>query len=119
MNRDNPHFTNRQRAPYQLGHLLRDLPRTPDLTDSDTRLKLEAAESHAENYSGVLLSGLESLGRVLFIAGENEQWDVEQYDVCRIGALISELSIQLQFLDEFRISVINRITEADQKGARK
>lgn len=118
----NPHFQQRERSAFQLGHLLRDLPASLDLTAggnaADMTLRLEAAERHAENYGEILLDGIESLGRVMWSAGENEEWPVAQRDVARIGALISQLAIQLQFLDEFRASANDRLNETSQKGGR-
>lgn len=123
MNTQNPYFKHRGRAPSELGDLLLSLPADIDLrTDpnaAETRRRMEAAVTHAGNYSDVLLDGLVSMGRVLFSAGENEMWPIEQHDVSRLGALIAEIGIQLQFLDGFLTSSKDRIQEADEKGARK
>lgn len=123
MSLDNPHFKNRERAPCELAYLLRELPRHVDLRNAqnepETRLQLEAAERHADNYRGVLLDGLVSMGRVMFCAASNEDWPVQQHDVSRIGALIAEMGVQLQFLNEFCDMAVVRLHEADQKGARK
>lgn len=119
----NPHFKHRGRAPFELGRLLCQLPAQIDLrTDpnaGETRLQLEAAVRHAENYSDVLLDGLVSMGRVLFSAGENSAWPIEQHDVSRLGALIAEIGIQIQFLQDFSASSSDRFEEANQKGERK
>lgn len=119
----NPHFKNRDRAPSELGRLLCNLPAHIDLTTdpsaAETQLQLEAAVRHAENYTDVLLDGLVSMGRVLFSAGDNKAWPVEQHDVSRLGALIAEIGIQIQFLENFRTSSNDRIEEANKKGARK
>jgi hypothetical protein len=119
MNHSNPHFTGRQRSAYELGTLLRNLPNTVDLTAVDKRQQLEAAEKHAENYSEVLLDGLESLGRVMWSAAENEDWPVSQRDIGRLGTMISQLAIQLQFLENFRAEAGHDLAEVDKKGARK
>jgi hypothetical protein len=123
MNAKNPHFQQRLRSAYELSHLLRKLPDHLDLTSGDApaemRQQMEAAERHADNYSEILLDGLESLGRVMWCAGENEDWPVEQHDVARLGTLISQLAVQLQFIDEFRTSVNYEFAQANGKDASK
>lgn len=116
---DNPHFMHRQRSAYELSELLRGLPKTPDLTDAETRLKVEAAERHADNYGEILLDGLEALGRVMWSASENTAWPVDQHDMARLGQMISQMAIQIQFISEFRDFTRDRLQEADKKGARK
>jgi hypothetical protein len=115
----NSHFMNRLRSAYELSKLLRDLPITRDVPDADTRLQLEAADRHADNYGEILLDGLESLGHVMFSAANNEAWPVEQHDMAALGEMISQMSVQLQFISEFRDSVRNRIEDANKKGGRK
>jgi hypothetical protein len=119
MSHSNPHFTGRQRSAYELSTLLRELPTSLDLTSADKRQQLEAASKHAENYGEVLLDGLESLGRVMWSAAENADWPVEQNDVARMGTLVSQLAIQLQFLHDFRESANFDLAEAEKKAARK
>lgn len=119
MSANNPHFRNLQRPAYELATLLRGLPTTPDLTSGDTRMQLEAADRHAGNYYDTMLGGLEAMGRVIWSACENEQWPVDYSDMARVGNMISQIAVQIQFLDEFRESVRERIDEADKKGARK
>lgn len=123
MSTKNPHFKNRERAPFELSDLLRNLPPQINLsTDpnaTETRLQLEAAMQHADNYSCVLLDGLVSMGRVLFSAGENESFPVEPHDAARLGSLIAEIGIQLQFLEHFRTSANDRLAEVAQGGSRK
>ena len=119
MSAKNPHFKQLDRSAFELGMLLRGLPSKLDLTDTDTRLQLEAADRHADNYYTTMLDGLESMGRLMWSACENEQWPVERSDMARIGNMISQIAVQVQFLDEFRESVRDRIDEAEKKGARK
>jgi hypothetical protein len=119
----NPHFQQRLRSAYELSHLLRKLPDHFDLASggasAEMRQQMEAAETHADNYSEILLDGLESLGRVMWSAAENKDWPVEQQDVARLGTLISQLAVQLQFIDEFRTSVNYEIAQANEKDAFK
>lgn len=123
MNAENPHFQQRLRSAYELSHLLRKLPDHLDLSSGDApaemRQQMEAAERHADNYSEILLDGLESLGRVMWCAGENQDWPVAQHDVARLGTLISQLAVQLQFIDEFRTSVNYEIAQANGKDTSK
>lgn len=123
MNANNEHFRNRLRSSYELAHLLRQMPNHCDLTASDApadmRQQMEAAERHADNYSEILLDGLESLGRVMWSASGNDEWPIEQRDVGCIGNLISQLAVQLQFIDEFRSSVNYEIAQENERNARK
>lgn len=123
MSDQNIHHTNVERAPYELGRLLRSLPDSLDLptveiTDEQHK-KLIAADCHAAEYSGTLLNGLESLGRVMYSASLNQRQTLETSDVAQVGLLVTELAVQLQFLDEFRSAVAGRHIFAAAKGARK
>lgn len=119
MSADNPHFKHVERSAFEFSRLLRSLSTNPDLTSADERLKFEAAECHAEHYHEAMLSGLESLGRVMFSACERGEWPVAQRDMSRLGAMITQIAVQVQFLDEFRHSVRDRFNEADKKGGRR
>lgn len=97
-----------ERASYELGHLLRALPQHlagSDLTEHQ-QLEIEAADLHALNASGILLHGLQSLGRVMWSASVNEKFPVDAEDYGKVCLLVTEVALQLQFLDEFRQSVM-------------
>jgi hypothetical protein len=98
------HFQHIERAPFELGRLLRARPRyrsDPELTD-EQRDMAAAAANHANNYSASLLSGLESLGRVLWSAALNEEQQIEFKDFAGVSQLVTSLAVQLQYLDDFR-----------------
>lgn len=100
-------FKHPERSAYELGHLLRKLPahlHREELTDQQ-HLEVEAADLHALNSSGTLLHGLQSLGRVMWSASVNEAYPVDAADYGKVGVLVTEIALQLQFLDEFRQSV--------------
>ncbi|MDQ1924696.1 hypothetical protein [Massilia pseudoviolaceinigra] len=101
MSAANPHFHRIERAPYELGCLLRRLPRylsDPALTDEQRELAA-AAGHHASNYSASLLAGLESLGRVIWSAALNEEQQVERRDFADVGQMVATLATQLQYLN--------------------
>lgn len=111
-----------ERAPYELARLLRSLPDTLDvpsasITDQQ-RKQLTAADCHAAEYTNTLLNGLESMGRMIYSASLNTRQTLELRDVAQTGLLITELAVQLQFLDEFRSAVAGRNIFAAMKGPR-
>ena len=112
------HFQHIERAPFELGRLLRALPRylsDPELTD-EQRDMAAAAANHANNYSASLLSGLESLGRVLWSAALNAEQQVDNRDFAGVGQLVSALAVQLQYLDDFRGEAALHCRQAEQEG---
>lgn len=99
----NPHFSHIERAPYELGHLLKKMPRGlsrfSPLTGDD-RLIAEAAIQHADNANSTLLHGLEALGHVLATAASNEEGEVTAGTMMRLGALVAHLAVETQFVQE-------------------
>ena len=103
MSHANPHFNLIERAPYELAHLLENLPPQHDhgkLT-SDERLMLHAAASHAANYSETLLDGIEAIGHLIFSAATNKGFPLSQGTAANIGTLLSALAVQAQYLKDF------------------
>lgn len=104
MSRSNKFFQHEDRASYELAFLLRALPQhltgQADLT-ADQLQMAEAAQSHAINLNLTLQHGLESIGQLMYSAGTNEKLQMDRSHFASLGVLISELAIQLQFLDEF------------------
>lgn len=121
MSQSKPIFQNRERASFEVGSLLRHLPSNLLGTSLNTlQLKqIEAAEQHAVNSSVILLDGLQSLGRVLWSAGVNEEFPPEVGDCARVGALITEIALQLEFLNEFREEVAEHNLRNVRKGQSK
>ncbi len=95
------------RASYELGSLLRSLPEhLHGATLSPEQLQqMEAADTHATNCKATLLDGLQSLGRILWAAGVNQAFPADVGDCARIGMLVSEIALQVQFLDDFQADV--------------
>lgn len=105
---ENPHFHQIERAPYELGHLLLKMP--PDFSmfskpSPESQLIAQAARQHAMNGSYTLLSGLEALGQCMFVAGANEENDVDKRSFRDLGCLISHLAVEIQFLHETELMI--------------
>jgi hypothetical protein len=119
----NPHFMQSERAPYQLCTLLRSLPAALDLATEpiteEQQDQMLAADQHAANFTSTVLHGLEALGRTLRSAATNPRTPVSLDDAAQVGALISELAIQLQFLDDFRTAVADRNLHTAFKAGQK
>lgn len=129
MTYSNPHFRHEERSPYEFGTLLRSLPESLDvattsITDEQHEQML-AADQHAANYTSTLLNGLESMGRTLYSAASNKVTPLSPADAAQVGTLVSELAMQLQFLDDFRAAVAGRnlhmamMAGQQSKGQRK
>ena len=68
----NPHFKHIERAPYELGHLLKNMPSDISAFKSqsaDAYLMADAAHLHAGNGLSTLIDGLEALGSLMVTAG--------------------------------------------------
>lgn len=103
MARENPRFTHIERAPYELGHLLKALP--PDLSSfsnltAETAQIVDAAAAHAYNANYTLMCGLEAIGNLMFVAGANEEYSIEKGTLAELGRLISHVAVEAQFLQE-------------------
>jgi len=108
---ENTYFNNIDRAPYELGHLLQKLPEhfssfSKQIPTAESRLIAAAAAKHAENANGTLMRGLDSLGRIIFAAADNEDLgEISSSDLRSLGCLISHLAIEAQFLQETESSL--------------
>ena len=107
MSQSNSAFVNRERAAFEFASLLRQLPEyLHGVSLSNMQLEqIQAADKHAENTSVALFDGLQSLGRVLWSAGVNSEFPPEVGDYARVGTLVTEIALQLQFLIDFREEV--------------
>lgn len=121
MSQANPTFKHTERASFELGFLLRSLPR--DLHGASLGAvqleEIEAADRHAANSKATLLGGLQSLGRVLWSAGVNQAFPVDVADCARLGMLVSEIALQIEFLSDFREEVAEHNLRNAQKGTSK
>lgn len=110
------------RATYELGYLLRALPRHlhgESLTEQQLA-DVGAAELHAMNSTNTLVRGLQGLGHVIWSACNREEMNIDHGHVGQVGLLVSEIALQLQFLDEFRQSVVEhemRMANAERDAA--
>ena len=116
----NPYITQSERAPYELGHLLMQMP--VDFTSSnplttEERLIIEAAREHVIFASETLMDGLEALGQVMFVAGANKRLDVNGDRLASLGCLISHLSAEMQFLHETEYSIREKLEMLDARAA--
>ena len=121
MSNSNPLFKNTERASYELGFLLRSLPRHlhgAPLSPEQLQ-EMEAADTHAVNCRATLLDGLQSLGRVLWAAGVNEAFPADVGDCARVGMLVTEIALQIEFLNDFREDVAQHNLCTAQQAARK
>jgi len=121
MSHSNPIFKHTERASYELGFLLRSLPRHLHgaTLSPDQQQEIEAADTHAVNCRATLLDGLQSLGRVLWAAGVNEAFPADVGDCARIGMLVTEIALQIEFLNDFREDVAQHNVRNAQQGVRK
>ncbi len=117
---DNPHFKFIDRAPYELGYLLRKLPVDFSISrplTPDDRLIAEAARSQAMNANDTLLHGLEALGQVMFVAGANEQNEVDAGHMASLGCLIGHIAVEIQFMQETEWSIRETLAAHDENDA--
>jgi hypothetical protein len=113
-------FQRAERAPYEFGYLLRGLPRhlhgAP--LNAEQLERIDAADKHAWNSSLTLLDGLQSLGRILWAAGCNETSAPDVGDCARVGMLVTEIALQLEFMNDFRQEVAEHNVRIAESSAR-
>jgi hypothetical protein len=117
---NNPHFSHCERAPYELGHLLKKMPANFSGSDSltaDDRLIAEAARSHAINASDTLMQGLEALGQFMFATDANGGYSAGKGQLASLGCLISHIAIEMQFLSEVEYSIRDTLEVHDRRAA--
>lgn len=117
---ENPHFTHIQRAPYEIGHLLKKLPEDFSAyrpMTQDTRLIAEAVRTHADNANNTLMHGLEALGDVLSVAGADRDGEVSQASLMCLGALITHLAVEAQLMQELDWSIRDALEADDARAA--
>lgn len=111
MSAGNPYLGNVDRAPYELGHLLRHLSPhlpAPAMMDSEERKIAEAVQQHAENTSTTLLRGMEALGKLMSAAGCDRSGDIDQRTVMGLGELVAHLAVEAQLMQELSESMPKR-----------
>lgn len=125
MSAKNPELRNINRPGYELPGLLQQLAGvsyfTP-LTPEQTHLA-EAARTHAHNQRETIVSGMDSLGQLVYLAGDNDA-GLDPHHLRNIGLLISDLAVQLESLTDVSESMENylnpgRLGDSAAKGAKK
>jgi hypothetical protein len=121
MSQSNPIFKRIDRASFEFSSLLRTLPQHLHgaCLNTEQLQVIEAADRHAANSTLTLLDGLQSLGRVLWSASVNEDYAPEVGDCGRIGKLVTEIALQIEFLNDFRSEVAEHNVRLAQQRARK
>jgi hypothetical protein len=102
-NQSNPYFHHIDRAPYEFGCLLQNLPeRTypPTRLTKETFQKTEAAVRHAQNGISTLLWGLDAIGALMIDLGANPDYEMDSGKVAGLGSLIQHVSVEVQFLQD-------------------
>jgi hypothetical protein len=95
---DNPHFCNVERANYELSHLLLNIGKGES---ADTVKQMaRAAETHAAEAHRIVVRGLEAMGHLIWVAGGNEQNEIDPGRLRGLGELVSHLARELQLLSE-------------------
>ena len=120
MSQSTPIFRNSERAAYELGDLLRHIPAQLHGASINAEMleRIQAADAHAMNSTVILLDGLQSLGRVLYSAGNSEESAPDITDCGRVGMLVTEIALQLEFMNDFRREVAEHNVRTARKGAK-
>lgn len=121
----NPAFSNVGRAPCELGHLVKrigEIGVDAVLTD-EQRDQVGAAAHHAQNSTETLLSGIESIGKMLALIGPLDE-RVDGDIVTNIGELICHMAVEIQYVrdvEDEMTGILKRDKEisAAKKGGAK
>lgn len=97
----NPQFNNPERPAYELPYLIANLGPVTSSTklSADQVQMIEAAQCHAINASDTILTGIESIGQLLYIAGGSDD-DTESQHFRNLGQLIKHLAVEAQHLQQ-------------------
>jgi hypothetical protein len=115
-----PAFNNVGRAPYELGYLVKNIGEISmdvELTD-DLRNKVSAAFTHAQNSTETLLSGLESLGKMLALIGPLDE-RVDGDVVTNIGELIAHMAVEVQYVRDVEDEMTGILSRDKAASAKK
>jgi hypothetical protein len=116
----NPAFNNVGRAPYELGYLVKNIGEISMdvvLTD-DLRNKVSAAVTHAQSSTETLLSGLESLGKMLALIGPLDE-RVDGDVVTNIGELIAHMAVEVQYVRDVEDELTGILSRDKAASAKK
>jgi len=120
MSQSTPIFQHSERAAYELGDLLRNLPAQLHgaSLNAEKLEQVQAADTHAMNSTVILLDGLQSLGRVMYSACLSGDAAPDITDCARVGMLVTEIALQLEFMNDFRHEVAEHNVRTARKGAK-
>jgi len=120
MSQSTPIFERSERAAYELGDMLRNLPAQLHgaSLNAEKLEQVQAADRHAMNSTVILLDGLQSLGRVMYSACLSEATAPDVADYGRIGMMVTEIALQLEFMNDFRHEVAEHNVRTARKGAK-
>lgn len=91
------------RAPYQIVHLLRQLPESFSAYNpipEAARPVAELVAQHADNANDTIMHGLAALGQVIMTAALNEDGEVTPSHLARLGDLITHLAFEAEAMQE-------------------
>lgn len=97
----NPYYRNPDRAPYELGHLLQQLPSDFGLTPAAAPEHMQIAsaiERHADAAGSTILCGIEAIGRLMEIAGTHEEEVISAHTLFCLGDLLRHLAVEGQYV---------------------
>lgn len=124
MSADNPFLVHLARPAYELPrlltsihHIFNHISYNEPLT-KDEILKCEAAKAHAANSQNTIAHGIESIGQLLYLAGNSED-GLDPRHLCRIGELVTDLGVQMQHLHDVESDIVYVIARDLERSAKK
>ena len=113
MPQSNPYLKHRNRAPYEIGVLLRKLERCAHDQKNNDEIA-EAIIQHSYSAHLTILHGLEAIGCLLYHAAcNNEVGHIAPEVLNDIGLLIRHLAVETQFLFD-----VEQMMKEDMGGGR-
>jgi hypothetical protein len=121
----NLYYKNEDRAAYELGHLMQQLPVdfgvAPAVEAKHVQIAT-AAEQHAHLAGNTILGGIEAIGQLMQLAGANDDEAVSHHALYNLGDLLRHLAVEGQYLREVSDSLAHATAVYGQRreeGARK
>lgn len=99
----NPFYANPDRAPYELGHLLQQLPAdfgVSPVAESKHLQMATAAEAHAHMAGNTIWSGIEAIGHLVEMVGANGEETVPASTLFGLGGLLRHLAVEGHYMGE-------------------
>jgi hypothetical protein len=117
---NNSAFNNVGRAPYKLGYLVKNIGEISmeAVLTNDQRNKVGAAVTHAQNSTETLLSGLESIGKILALIGPLDE-RVDGDVVTNMGELIAHLAVEVQYVRDVEDKMTGILSRDKAASAKK